>query len=961
MSGKQEANSDLSKITENTLEHTPKSTFETTAVLESDPNIKSASTMHKRSPEQANKFQASESHLALIGKTIGRYLIRAELGVGGMGAVYLAEQSEPVRRQVALKVIKAGMDSDEVVARFQSERELLALMNHPNIAQVLDAGTTPEGRLYFAMEYVSGVPINEFCDRRGLDIKHRLQLFLQICEGVQHAHQKGIIHRDLKPSNLMVADYQGQLLVKVIDFGIAKSMDRGADHSGSTRVGVAIGTPTYMSPEQAAGDLAAIDTRTDVYSLGVVLYRMITHELPISGEVIARAGEFGLANLLREAHVSSPSKKILEMSRDHSVNQAEWKRSMAADPAALSRSLSGDLDWITLKALERERDLRYASVSELAADIRRHLQGEAVLAGPPSKLYRFRKFVNRNKMVVGAAAAVVVSLFLGIIGTSYMAIEAAQQRTRAQAALVEAQLQRDRAAEESARAVATRTFLEEMIASPDPWRLESGSAETRNVRVVDALAAAAANLDKRLGENPGLRAEVATMLGRTLRRLGQLDAARTQLQSALQLLPVSAQSGNSTSDNSLPRLEAELQLAITLTDLGAFEAADKLLTPALALIDSTKNGLTSAKLSADTLIDARRAASAAAMGVGDGARAEKLARDTLQHATALSEKSAISGAQAALADILGEQGKWDEAKALLGEAYTNEQLRLGRAHPRVIQLLSLVANMAFREGDYPLAQSRYQQAADLAATALGPRHPETLEFKSHVLLAMAEGGAYDAAIIGYREQIPIFAQVLGADHPSVLTMRSNYANALRGAGQLDAAEAEIEAVFRRRSVVLGETHPDTLAAINVLGVIANQRKDFGKAEVLFRQASELYLKANGPLHPETVMMQANYLSALRNLGRIDEAIAGFAELNVRAEQVFPAGHWLLAVVHGHLGLSLMEGKRFSDAEPWLKKSYSAAQKQFGDEDARSIAFRGRLFELYTRWGKSKEAAAYRPI
>ena len=961
MSGKQEANSDSSRITEKTTENVPKSMSDTTAVLESDPNVKSASTMHKRIPDQAteqaaehaNRFQASESHLALIGKTIGCYQIRAELGVGGMGAVYLAEQSEPVRRQVALKVIKAGMDSDEVVARFQSERELLALMNHPNIAQVLDAGTTPEGRLYFAMEYVAGVPINEFCDRRGLDIRHRLQLFLQICEGVQHAHQKGIIHRDLKPSNLMVADYQGQMVVKVIDFGIAKSMDRGSDHSGSTRVGVAIGTPTYMSPEQAAGDLAAIDTRTDVYSLGVVLYRMITHELPISSEVIARAGEFGLANLLREAQFSSPSQKILDISRDNSVNQAEWKRAMAADPASLSRSLSGDLDWITLKALERERDLRYSSVSELAADIRRHLQGEAVLAGPPSKLYRFKKFVKRNKMIVGSAAAVVLSLFLGIIGTSYMAIEASQQRMRAQAALVEAQLQRDRVAEESARAVATRTFLEDMIASPDPWRLESGSAETRNVRVVDALAAAAANLDKRLGENPELRAEVATMLGRTLRRLGQLDASRTQLESALQLLP--------TADNAPPRLEAEMQLAITLTDLGEFEAADKLLTPVLALIDATKSGLISADLSADTLIDARRAASAAAMGVGDGARAEKLARDTLQLATALSEKSAISGAQAALADILGEQGKWDEAKALLNEAYTNEQLRLGRAHPRVIQLLSLVANLAFREGDYSLAQSRYQQAAELAATALGPRHPETLEFKAHVLLAMAEGGAYDAAIIGFREQIPIFAQVLGADHPSVLTMRSNYANALRGAGQLDAAEAEIETVFRRRSAVLGETHPDTLAAINVLGVIANQRKDFARAEVLFRQASELYLKANGPLHPETVMMQANYLSALRNLGRIDEAIAGFAELNVRAEQVFPAGHWLLAVVHGHLGLSLMEGKRFSDAEPWLKKSYSAAQKQFGDEDARSIAFRGRLFELYTRWGKSKEAAAYRPI
>ena len=263
--------------------------------------------------------------------------------------------------------------------------------------------------------------------------------------------------------------------------------------------------------------------------------------------------------------------------------------------------------------------------------------------------------------------------------------------------------------------------------------------------------------------------------------------------------------------------------------------------------------------------------------------------------------------------------------------------------------------------DAYLAQTRYQEAVGLAATALGPRHPETLGFKAHVLLALAEGGDCAAAIIGFREQIPIYAEVMGIDRPNLLTMRSNYVNALRAAGQLDAAEAEIEDVFRRRSAVLGETHPDTLAAINMLGVIVNQRKDFAKASILFRQASELYLKANGPLHPETIMMQANYLSTLRNLGRIDEAITGFSELNIRAEQVFPAGHWLLAVVHGHLGLSLMEGKRFSDAEPWLKKSYSAAQKQFGELDARCITFRARLVELYTRWGKPIEAAGYGPI
>ncbi|MDZ4811163.1 MAG: serine/threonine-protein kinase [Pseudomonadota bacterium] len=942
MSGERSTNSDLpTQIQSKTPSSTDPQT-DGTLVVEHAPGVKSASSM-KVSMADA----PSESHLSLIGKVIGPYRIRAELGAGGMGAVYLSDQLEPVRRQVALKVIKAGMDSEDVISRFQSERELLALMNHPNIAQVLDVGATPEGRLYFAMEYVPGVPVNEFCDRRGMDIAHRLELFLQICEGVQHAHQKGVIHRDLKPTNLMVADYQGQMLVKVIDFGIAKSMDGGRGQTGSTRMGVPIGTPAYMSPEQAAGDLAAIDTRTDVYSLGVVLYRLITHELPISGDTIARAIDSDLARVLREAHIRPPSKKVLEIAKDTKVSQSEWKRSMAGDAQSLSRALSGDLDWITLKALERDRDQRYSSVSELAADIRRHLQGEAVLAGPPSKIYRARKFIARNKLMVGAAAAVVLSLILGIIATSYMTIEASRQRARAEAALVEAQLQRDRAAEESARAIATRSFLEEMIAAPDPWKLEGGSPETRNVRVVDALAAAATNLDKSLADNPALRGEIATMLGRTLRRLGQLNASRAQLESAVQLLrPIYP-------ENELPRLQAEIQLAITLGELGEFESADKTMVRLLPLLDSTPG------LPADVIIDARRTAAAAANGVGDGARAEQIARDSLRVAEKVSgQETATSGAQAALADILGEQGKWEEAERLINEAYTNEQLRHGRSHPVVVQLLSLVANLAYRKGDYTVAEARYRDAANLAELSLGARHPETLRFRAHAVLALADGGAFEAALPEFRAQIPIRAEVIGADHPDVLTMRSNYANALRAAGQEDAAETEIEDVFRRRRATLGDAHPDTLSAINVLGVIARQRKDFAKAEVLFRQASELYLKAKGPMHPESVMTQANYLASVRDLGRIDEAVAGFSELHKRAEQVFPADHWFLAVIRGHLGLSYMEAKRYAEAEPMLKQSYQVVQKQFGDDDGRSKAFRARLAELYKRWGKPAEAASY---
>ncbi len=883
---------------------------------------------------------AGDSHLSLIGKWVGPYKIQTELGAGGMGAVYLAEQFEPVRRQVALKVIKAGMDSEEVLSRFQSERELLARMNHPNIAQVLDVGATPEGRLYFAMEYVPGVPVNEFCDRRGMDIAHRLELFLQICEGVQHAHQKGVIHRDLKPSNLMVADYQGQLLVKVIDFGIAKSMDAGRGDTGSTRMGVPIGTPAYMSPEQAAGDLAAIDTRTDVYSLGVVLYRLITHDLPISGDTIARAIDTDLARVLREANIRAPSRKVLEIARDTKVNHTDWKRAMAGDAQSLSRALKGDLDWITLKALEREREQRYASVSELAADVRRHLQGEAVLASPPSKVYRIRKFVARNKLIVSAAAAVVLSLILGIIGTSYMTIEARQQRARAEAALVDAQQQRDRAAAESARAVATRDFLEEMIVAPDPWKLQGGTPETRNVRVVDALQAAAANLDKRLADSPVLRAEVATMLGRTLRRLGQLDAARGLLDAAELLLK-----GREAADSPL-RMRVELERALTMAEQAEHAEARKIFDRWLPQLTA------SAEVPVETVEEARRSAANSLAALGEGVAAEALARENLT--LALSQygefSTPVSGAKAALADVLGERGGWEEAERLASDAYNTERQRLGMTHPVVQQLLANAADLSFRRGDFAVAEARYREIAAASETVLGAEHPATLRYRAHVAAAVANSGRNVEAIALFEALLPARERLMGADHSDVLMMRSNYGVALRAAGRLDAAERELDVVYQTRRRVLGETHPETLRTLGLLGVIARDRKDLDRAEVLLRQAAALYEQANGKAHPESIVIRNNYLAVLRDQGDAAAAVTGYTELLPLAETVFPAEATNLAVIRSNYGLALAQLRRFDAAEPLLIAGYRGLRQVLPADDSRLQVLRQRITASYRDWG-----------
>jgi len=891
-------------------------------------------------PDPADRTDpGDDTHIKMIGRSLGPYRIVAELGVGGMGAVYLAEQSVPVRRQVALKVIKAGLDSAELLQRFRSERDMLARMNHPNIAQVLDVGSTSGGRLYFAMEYVPGVPIDEFSDRRGLDLRHRLELFLQVLEGVQHAHQKGVMHRDLKPGNLLVADYQGQLLVKVIDFGIAKGLDAyGRAETGATTAGLPIGTPNYMSPEQASGDPGAIDTRTDVYSLAVVLYKLLTGALPIASSLIARAMHDDLARALREAEIKPPSRKVVEMGREGAT---QWKRQMAADHAQQAKRLRGDLDWITLRALERDRDRRYASVSEFAAELRRYLNGEPVLAGPPSRRYRMQKFIARNRLAVIAASAVLVALIIGIIGTTWMAIEASKQRALAVNAQHQAEAARDQAKIDRDRAQATRSFLENMIAAPDPWKLQGDSAGARDIRVADALAKAGENLERDLADNPGLRGEIATLLGRTQRRLGLLESARTQLQSAVTALaPLYP-------ENAPQRIQAELELALTQSQMGDLKTAAKTLDRLLPIIDSVP-GLASG--SAEEL---HSEVATVAAQLGDTERAERFARANLDQEIKVSGEfsSPVSGAKAALADILGSRGAWSEAEQLITDAYNTERNRLGSAHPIVLQLLANSANLAYRKGDYPLAEARYREAAQTAETVLGPRHPDTLRYRAHVAMTLADSGNYQEALKAFAEQIPIRTEVLGADHSDVLLMQGNQALALRAVGRLKEANALMESVYQKRRSVLGEIHPETLRALNVLGILAREMNDLPRAEVLLHQASELYAKANGPDHPESLLMQNNLYSLIIKRGDPERAIAGYRELLPRAEKAIVPEHWHLAAIRGNYGEALYRTGRYAEAEPLLMASYKSVHAQFPDNDPRVQAANRRLDELNKLWAK----------
>ena len=360
---------------------------------------------------------------------VGPFKILEVLGVGGMGAVYLAEQVQPVRRRVALKLIKLGMDTREVVGRFENERQALAMMNHPHIAQVFEAGATDEGRPYFVMEYVQGDPITDFCESRGMTVRERLALFVQVCDAVQHAHQKGVIHRDLKPSNILVLVVDGRPAPKIIDFGVAKATDqRLAERAVSTEHGRIIGTPEYMSPEQAGTDSLDIDTRSDIYSLGAILYELLVGVQPFDSDELRKLPYDEIRRRIREDEPPKPSTRLSTLTGDRRHGGRRAGR-------ALARLLRGDLDWIAMKALEKDRSRRYGTASELAADIARHLRDEPVLAGPPTRTYKFGKFVRKHKGPVIGGMAVAAALLLGMAVSATLYLRAGRERDEAERVL----------------------------------------------------------------------------------------------------------------------------------------------------------------------------------------------------------------------------------------------------------------------------------------------------------------------------------------------------------------------------------------------------------------------------------------------------------------------------------------------------------------------------------------------
>jgi serine/threonine protein kinase/tetratricopeptide (TPR) repeat protein len=829
-----------------------------------------------RHEQEATASFLAGSPVGHPGPTLGKYKVLDTIGEGAFGDVYLAEQTEPVRRKVALKVLKAGMDTRQVIARFEAERQALAMMDHPNIARVFDAGVTDAGRPYFAMEYVPGVPITEHCDTERLDTEQRLQLLLQVCDAIQHAHQKAVIHRDLKPSNILVELAGDRHVPKVIDFGIAKAVGfRLTERTLYTEQGQLIGTPEYMSPEQAEMSATNIDTRTDIYSLGVVLYELLVGASPFDPGSLRSGTLAEIQRRIREQQPPAPSTRLSRFGED-ATDVAERRR---LDASGLRRRLKGDLDWITMKAMEKERSRRYASASELAADIERHLINEPVLAGPPSTVYRLGKFVRRNKAVV---AGVTVAFAALAVGTGV----ATWQATRARA--------------EAHRAIAIKDFLANTIGAAD--FIVAG----RRLEVADVLDEAAEGLQETFAGEPQVEAEVRHLLGLSYFSMSEFEKSLEQLRAALEMRR------QILGENHRDTLETAHRLGDILVSMWQHGEAEEILRDVVerrrrtlgpdhpdALWSAAR--LTAALNQLYRLDEAEALGRAAADGlaetVGRGdertVRAYDTVRNSLRRVGKDSEADELHRGNLGIARRslgpdhrvtvwiereyayrLYQLGQWAEAEPLLRSTLEKNRRLFGDDDYRTLYFMETFGQVLCFRDQAEEGRRLLEEGIDGLRRVFGERHLYTAYALGHLAAVERVSRDFDSAESLSRQCTEILSEWLGDDHPNVLGTQTNLAYVLRLSGKHDEAEALLRGALDRYDRKGNAIAPTKVSwTMKVLAGLLEEQSRLSESEALWRERVAVLQRAIGNAHPVTLAAGVDYGRYLLRHGRFEEAEA----------------------------------------------------------------------------------------
>jgi tetratricopeptide (TPR) repeat protein len=840
----------------------------------------------------------------------GRYKLLEEIGEGGMGSVWVAEQTEPVRRKVALKLVKAGMDSKAVLARFEAERQALAVMDHPNIAKVLDGGLTDTGRPFFVMEYVKGVPITQYCDAMRMSVPLRLELFTQICSAVQHAHQKGIIHRDLKPSNILVAPYDDKPVPKVIDFGLAKAMNQSlTEKTLHTAHETVLGTPLYMSPEQAQLNNLDVDTRSDIYSLGVLLYELLTGTTPLEKKRFKEAAWDEVKRIIREEEPPRPSARL---SSTHTLPSLAAGRQ--TEPARLTKLVRGELDWIVMRALEKDRTRRYETANGFATDIQRYLAGEPVQAAPPSARYRLRKFARKHRTALTTTAALALLLVVGVAVSAWQALRA----RRAEAEAWQAQLaERERA--EGERRARLDAQVKQAEAEKQKKRAEVGEKlASDRLRQVEAE-------KKKADEEKQVARAVKDFLQRDL--LAQAD---TKVQADALL-----RAGQSS---------AGAKLNPTIREL--LDRAARELAPDKIEANFPKQPLVQAEL-LRTIGTTYSSIGEHQQAIAFLNRAEALCR---KHLGAKHPSTLVSTSEVARA--YGRAGQIDKAVTLGEDTLERMKATLGPEHPSTLTCMNNLGTAYLYAGQLGKAVSLHEDTLKVRKAALGPGHPDTLDSMHNLAFAYNMAGQIDKALALVEDTLKLAKATLGPEHPDTLRCMEGVAASYWRTKQLDKAIPLFQDILKHRKEKLGRDHRSTLNTVANLGT---NYKDAGRFREAIPLLEEAYKAAKK--HPNLAFAGLPLIEAYAKVGEHSKLANLFKELLAVARTLPRDSPQLVGMLQGMNEVTAVywKAKQFDKSIPLTEETLKFEKEKLGRDHLGTLATMAYLGLNYKDAGRLKEA------